>query len=314
MEKEVFKFHVQNLAFGWCCVLMNINDKEICYNAEYLGPNPLETFINACAYLMEEGNDYYHTKWMYHDDVLDIKMTLDEKGMLLFDIIELTDDHDDKSVFQEYHEVVEFKAFQSAMVSEGFRVLNAFGLYGYQRSWQNYEDFPLTNLLRITGECKEFWKGDSCSTDVSKEIEVLQKHISKLVITEETELDEGTIYYESWQIQCCGDPFSVGDKVDWTCIMPSGYKNAHGIITDFEENHHGFSTHSISGTVTKIIVERSEFPKGQREAWYDKAEVIHEEISHADGWESEYKDDDTTDRTFWGYIVELKDVIVKPLK
>ena len=47
--------------------------------------------------------------------------------------------------------------------------------------------------------------------------------------------------------------------------------------------------------------------------WYHKAHTIQEEISHADGWESDKKDDDTTERTFWDYIVEPKDVVVKPI-
>ena len=45
MNEEVFKFHIQSLAFGWCRVLMLVNDKEILFNAEYLGPNPLASFI-----------------------------------------------------------------------------------------------------------------------------------------------------------------------------------------------------------------------------------------------------------------------------
>ena len=127
-------------------------------------------------------------------------------------------------------------------------------------------------------------------------------------------MDSCTLYYESWQIQCCGDPFAVGDKVEWECISPSAYKNAHGTIIDFDEDHHGFATHAIEGVITKIIAERSEFPKGKREVRYDKAETIKEELQHADGWESDKRDDETTERTFWGYIVELKDVTVRPLK
>lgn len=313
MDTGIFKFHVQNLSFGWCSVVMIINDKRIYYNAEYMGANPLATLIDACAYLMEEENDHYYTKWSYHSCLLTIEMNLDENGLLHFDIIDLPDDHDKETIREEWHEVVSFDSVVSAIASEGFRVLNAFGLYGYRRSWQNHEDFPLTNLLRITGECDELWKGDSCTTDIIKELEVLQNHFSKLKITEEKRMDDCTVYYESWQLQCCGDPFSVGDNVEWDCVQ-SEYKNAHGIVLDFDENHHGFAAYSVSGIVNKIIVERSEFPKGERETWYDKAKTIHEEIQHADGWESEYKDDDTTERTFWGYIVELKDVIVKPLK
>ena len=88
-------------------------------------------------------------------------------------------------------------------------------------------------------------EGDSYFTNLSKELNCIQEHISKLEITEETMMDNCIIYYESWQLQCCGRPFSVGDKVELTCIMPQYYKNAHGIMLNFEEDHHGFATHSI---------------------------------------------------------------------
>lgn len=57
-----FKFHVRDLAYGWCSVVMYINDKMIVFNASYLGPNPLASLIDACVDLIEEGYDYY-IKW-----------------------------------------------------------------------------------------------------------------------------------------------------------------------------------------------------------------------------------------------------------
>lgn len=311
MEQSTFKFHVQNISFGWCRVLMLINDKEVWYNASYLGENPLETMIDACVELKEEAGHYY-ISWQKEPGILKIDLNLDDTNMLHLDIVEQDESGDE--IYGEWHETVQFDDFVNAIIAEGFRVLNAFGLYGYRHSWLNYTDFPLTNLLRLTGKCDEIWKGDSCCTNISKEIGVLQEYISKLEITKETKMDSCTLYYESWQMQCCGDPFAVGDKVEWTCISPSAYKNAHGTIIDFDEDHHGFATHAIEGVVTKINAERSEFPKGKREVWYDKAETIREELQHADGWESGRRDDETTERTFWGYIVELKDVTVRPLE
>lgn len=307
MAQKVFRFHVQNLAGGWCCVEMLINDKRIWFNAEYMGANPIASFIKACAKLKDKGGKC-HVKWVYHDNCLEIKMELKHNNTLCLDI------KNNAYEPEEWHETIPFGIFVSEIVSEGFRVLNAFGLYGYKCSWQNNEDFPLTDLLRITGKCEEIWKGDSCSTDIMKEIDVLREYIYPKVISEKAKMDRCTIYYESWQIQCCGTPFSVGEKVEWTCFIPQDDKNAHGIILDFVEDHHGFATHSIVGTVTKIIAERCEFPKGEREVWYEKTQVIHEELQSADGWESELDDDDTTDRTFLGYIVELKDAVIKPIK
>jgi len=313
MDKGVYKFHVKSLSYGWCKAVMIINDKEISFNASYIGDNPLASFIDACASLKDKW-DEYHIVWEDEPGTLKIDLKLDNKDMLHFDITASDMWDENESVEKEWHEVIPFNAFETAIISEGYRVLNAFGLYGYRLAWLNDEDFPLTNLLHISGECEELWRERSSTSDISKEIKAIQKHISNMRITNETKMDDCTIYYDSWQIQCCGDPFSVGEMIEWTCIAPSLSKNAHGIIIDFDEEHHGSATHTITGTVSKIIVERSEFPKGKREANYEKAETKYEEIQHADGWESEIKDDDTTERTFWGYIVELKDVIVKPLK
>lgn len=316
MNEEVFKFHIQSLAFGWCRVLMLVNDKEILFNAEYLGPNPLSSFIDACAELIEDGGEYNVT-WLYHDIVLRIEMEVDDKNMLSLDItqkdIDYSGEEKKEIVKEEWHETIPFETFVSAVIHEGIRVLNAFGLYGYYRSWMDHAEFPLANLLRIAGKDKEIWKGDSCCTNIEEEIKCIQELIFSLNITKETKMDKCTIYYESWQLQCCGDPFSVGDIIEWTCVMPTEYKNAHGIILDFEEEHHGFATHSITGTVSKIIVERSESPKGKKETWYDRAETIQEEIQSANGRESINEDNDTTEYTLWGYIVELEDVIVKPI-
>lgn len=313
MDKGVFKFHVISLSYGWCKVVMIINNKEISFNASYIGDNPLASFIDACMCLKEKW-DEYHIVWEDEPGTLKIDLKLGEKDMLHFDITASDMWDEDESVEKEWHEVVPFNAFEDAIISEGFRVLNAFGLYGYRFAWLNDEDFPITNLLHISSESEELGEDGSFITDISKEINTIQKHISNMRITKETKMDDCTVYYDSWQIQCCGDPFSVGDMIEWTCIAPSLSKNAHGRIIDFDEEHHGSVTHTITGTVSKIIVERSEFPKGKRETNYVKAETKYEEIHHADGWESEIEDDDTTERTFWGYIVELKDVIVKPLK
>ena len=313
MDKAVFKFHVISLSYGWCKVVMIINNKEISFNASYIGDNPLASFIDACMCLKEKW-DEYHIVWEDEPGTLKIHLKLGEKDMLHFDITTSDMWDEDESVEKEWHEVVPFNAFEDAIISEGFRVLNAFGLYGYRLAWLNDEDFPIINLLHISSESEELGEDGSFTTDISKEINAIQKHISNMRITKKTKMDDCTVYYDSWQIQCCGDPFSVGDMIEWTCIAPSLSKNAHGRIIDFDEEHHGSATHTITGTVSKIIVERSEFPKGKREANYVKAETKYEEILHADGWESEIEDDDTTERTFWGYIVELKDVIVKPIK
>lgn len=313
-----FKVHVQHISYGWCGIELFINGKQVKCNAGYIGPNPMASLIDTCLdfFIARKGSceedciEESTTTWDKEIGTVCLELKLSKNDMVFMDIQELDDE---ENVLEEWHEVVPFEDFKNAIVSEGFRVLNAVGLYGYYAAWSDRAEFPLAALLRLAGNFQLEWNGDDCYTDLSKEIECLSSFIEKLEIKEETHYEECKLYYESWQLQCCGDPFAVGDKVDWTCAMPTEYKNAHGIILDFEEEHHGFATHSISGTVAQIIAERSEYPKGELVVYYHKAKTIQEKIVKANGYENDFDSDEDTDRTLWGYIVTLKDAVVKPL-
>lgn len=70
----------------------------------------------------------------------------------------------------------------------------------------------------------------------------------------------------------------------------------------------------VTGTITRIVSERSETPKSDKPIVYEKVEVIHEDIQYADGREGENGDDDSIEYTLWGYIVELKDVNIEKVR
>ncbi len=319
MKKEVFKIRVQEIAHGWSKIFMLINDKEVYFDAGYLTPEPLASLVEACwEMVVDAETNYYDTHYIeYHLEpgYMEMELQLDENNMLHLNIKE-TDDDDKKVVINEWHETIPFNDFAAALIYESFRVLNALGLYGYRCSWSKGTDFPLSVLLRIEGKIKPIENGESNITDISKELNFLQKYINDLAITEEKKMDKCTIFYEAWHFEWCFDydTFAVGDHIEWTCIMPEHYKNAHGIILDLEEDHCGFATHRVTGKISKIIAERSEFPKGKKEVWYHRAQTIQEETQLADGHESNFENDDTTDRTFWGYIVTLTDVTITPLE
>ena len=311
MKNKKFQFRVRDLSFGWCRIYMVINDSVIEYNASYLGPNPLDTLIGTCSnfYSLDNEGDYNIT-WYAEPGSMHITLKLINDSLKI-DIKQCADESD-RVVVKEWHEIIPFDCFVNEIISEGFRVLRAFGLYGYRCSWQNETDFPLASLLQITKKCYRVWDGDSCYSDIDQEISCLQEYLSKSIGKEIMHLGECVLYYESWQIQCCGDPFSVGDKVKWTCVFPSETKCAHGILIDCDEEHHNGATHNVEGIISKIIAERSEYPKGKSEVHYESIAVIHEELQYADGWESEYDNDENTERTFWGYIVTLKDAEISP--
>lgn len=298
----MFEFKVKSLICGSCDVLMRINDKTIRFNASYLGPNPLADFIDACAELPKDDSPLY-SSWAEEPGSLEIEMNLHKDGTLSLDIIE----HNEVSA-QECHETVSFDEFKASIIAEGYRVLNAFGLRGYKREWI-MGDFPITNLVAITEDADK--KNDG--TTIKHELDCIKKHTCMPKISKATHYAECVISYAAWQIQCCGEPFSVGEKVDWTCKLTAGTEN-HGIMVDFLEEHHGQETHRITGRVAKIVAERSENPGGTKVVDYETANTILKEIQYADGWESELESTQKIEHTFWGYFVTLEDVTVKPLK
>lgn len=313
---EVLKFRIKEIAYGWCRVQMLINDKEIEFDASCLGPNPLDTFIKACLkFLIAIENDEvgldgkYNISWLTEPGELKIDLNLDNVHLLHLDILEV----EEETTYNEWHEIIPYQDFVSEVIREGYRVINTLGLYGYQCSWSDNLEFPLSSLLRISTTIKPQQLGDceSYITDVFREIECISQHLSNKGIIHEKRFDYSKIYIEGWQIVDDNASFSIGQEIDWTCKLPEYYKYAHGIIMDFEADSHGFATHSIKGSISKIMEEWSELLQGKGEVWYHKAYTHKEERLSVKG--KDIRNDRDVTRKLWGYIVELKNVIVKPL-
>ena len=307
------RIRVQELIVGWCDIDLHINDKLISFHASYLGPNPIASLIETCADMKQavtvKETFEEEILWYKEPGLLQIKADLDLNSIVHFNI---SDKNEDQTINKEWHESVPFDDFLQAIFSEGCRVLKAYGLHGYYSAWSNNEDFPLRCLLQLIS--KNDWDGFAYSystwEEEKKAISILLENTS---VEGEKHFEECNIFYESWQMQCCGEAFSVGDRVEWTGELPFEHPVADGLIIDFVEEHHGSAFLSIKGTVERIFSHCSEFPKGQRCANYYKAGIKSTELQTANGHESENPDDEKTERTFWGYVVKLKDVVVKPL-
>lgn len=80
------------------------------------------------------------------------------------------------------------------------------------------------------------------------------------------------VLYWSWQLQCCGDGFAVGDRVSWTALAAdSELRTQVGSDIDWCEEHHprkGQRLTTLEGTVTAIRMIR---------------EGVAEDVQNADG-------------------------------
>lgn len=117
------------------------------------------------------------------------------------------------------------------------------------------------------------------------------------------------IFYESWQIQCCGKPFKIGDRVRWSCVLPADKEqtiSSHKI--DYNEEHHGNETHSIIGSIIDILSVIQKDSPNKKSYEFDPSKLMLTNLVAADGYESEKKATDENYYIFWGYIVTMKDV------
>jgi len=177
MEKSIFKFRVKEIAVGWCDVELIIHDNVINFCASYLGPNPLDSFIEACADFSDSYSDgEFNITWYEEPGSLHITLKLEENNFLHIDIKLCTYESDD-DVIQEWHETIPYECFESAIIAESFRVLKTYGIQGYRMSWLSHTDFPIAPLLSLITKASPIQKGDTYYTDIDAELKCLMSHI-----------------------------------------------------------------------------------------------------------------------------------------
>jgi hypothetical protein len=119
----------------------------------------------------------------------------------------------------------------------------------------------------------------------------------------------------NWQMQCCGEPFSVGATVEWT-LAPVGDRGSLASAMGQElaetvthqEDHHGLhlpeNTPRTAGSVRSIRAVHGRHGRDQGQAkclsqLRESATVTL--VSSPDGWEAAHQDG----ARFVGYLIEL---------
>ena len=116
--------------------------------------------------------------------------------------------------------------------------------------------------------------------------------------------DNCIVYYVDWQLQCCGDPFSVGDDIEWTAIAKHYKLPKHDVEIDFMEEHHSGWNCKIKGRVVKIYAELSQKSNLSCQI-YENTETMLVPVCYADGYTYLHG------LTLWGYVVELSNVVTE---
>ncbi len=123
------------------------------------------------------------------------------------------------------------------------------------------------------------------------------------------------VWVDAWQMQCCGEPFAVGDTVRWTLleqpsadeVLDSGGRR-EAVATHVEE-HHGGAPEDAPQTgarvrrILAVTVEHAEVPGAERTFASVPGSGRTQQRWRVDGWERELPPDGT--RVFTGYLVDL---------
>ena len=135
-------------------------------------------------------------------------------------------------------------------------------------------------------------------------------------------MDNVKVYYDIWQMMCCGAPFVVGDEVEWSGSLNKCGSTQGNQRIDFFVNTHYHSTDGILkilGKVERILFEYSdgssteiltrEDGKECRFTSHQKEKLLYKEICYADGYEELPED-----YSGWGYLVTLSNVVLRRLE
>ncbi|MGV9352923.1 DUF6578 domain-containing protein [Streptomyces misionensis] len=65
------------------------------------------------------------------------------------------------------------------------------------------------------------------------------------------------VFYEDWQLECCGTPFAVGDEVTWTLVACAGTDRRYG--AEAWVQNHGGTGGRTAGRVRDIELVHQEY-------------------------------------------------------
>ena len=120
---------------------------------------------------------------------------------------------------------------------------------------------------------------------------------------------ETTIWVDAWQMQCCGEPFSVGSRVTWTLAGADSITSVLGdsVTVHAAEEHHGGvpdGTQPTEAKVTAISAVHCRHAPAhgadQRTLYPVPSSAVLTPLLSADG-----RTRDRDDLRFVGYLVHL---------
>ncbi|WP_324612434.1 DUF6578 domain-containing protein [Massiliimalia timonensis] len=122
------------------------------------------------------------------------------------------------------------------------------------------------------------------------------------------------VFYECWQMECCGTPFSIGDRVKWLVTKPEYFKSPIDIgKIDYLYEAHSSEWEKIAvleGTVEHIRILYERYAPSEDNARLlvpVDGELI--KVENAKGFDNQFKDMEAG-----GYVVSFNQYTIRPAK
>jgi hypothetical protein len=122
-----------------------------------------------------------------------------------------------------------------------------------------------------------------------------------------------TVWIDSWQMQCCGTPFKIDDKIKWTALKWEFEKPVVdvGNIDFYYENHAESNDNlfDIEGIVSEIFAIHFVYKLNTETRVQIAISGKTVPVNEADGWDKDMSEE----MQFSAYYVKLKNVSTKPI-
>lgn len=122
------------------------------------------------------------------------------------------------------------------------------------------------------------------------------------------------VFYECWQMECCGTPFSIGDRVKSPVMKPECFKSPIDVgVIDYIYQAHSSEWKKIYVLEGKVEIIKTLYQRYAPSEHNTRllvpvdGELI--EVKKAKGFDNQFKDMEAS-----GYVVTLNDYLFRPAK
>ena len=171
--EDDFDFSYESEGYGWAIIRIGIGSREACFEASYVGDNPLEGMLMAVNGLCKRGDDRWTLRWESEPGTMEVMMKRNGESVRMS--VRVTDgdtgSEKDACQWEEFSGKVSVTRLKEVVINEAKQNLVRHGLVGFSEDWAGGRDvFPLAEFLSLLG-VETIEVGDESISSFAEEVE-----------------------------------------------------------------------------------------------------------------------------------------------